>query len=71
MAGAWINEDANDCDDNVDDDDKIIRMTMVMMLELMHICTFKYFQCITIPSECPHGITNDTNEEVRISCFPL
>ena len=24
-------------------------------------------QCITIPSKCPHGITNDTNEEVRIS----
>ena len=24
-------------------------------------------QCITIPSKCPHGITNDTNEEVRMS----
>ena len=24
-------------------------------------------QCVTIPSKCPHGITNDTNEEVRIS----
>ena len=24
------------------------------------------WQCITIPSECPHGITNDTDEDVII-----
>jgi len=28
------------------------------------------WQCVSIPSECPHGITNDTSEEVVIAwCY--
>ena len=27
----------------------------------------KPWQCVTIPSECPHGIDNDTEEEVVIA----
>merc|ERR1712002_1155998 len=27
----------------------------------------KKWQCVSIPSECPHGITNDTVEEVVIA----
>jgi len=48
----------------------ILQGTPIVNLNWIKNRTSKW-QCITIPSECPHGITNDTNEEVVIAWIYL
>merc|ERR1712080_249801 len=44
----------------------ILQGTPIVNLNYIKNRTSKW-QCVTIPSECPHGIINDTNEEVVIN----
>merc|ERR1719151_576695 len=48
----------------------ILQGTPIVNLNWIKNRTSKW-QCITIPSLCPHGITNDTNEEVVIAWIYL